>query len=186
VALSIAKERGVADALMKKALDEYQGVKRRFTKTGESLGVTIIDDYAHHPVEIETVLKAARSVADTTGGKLIAVMQPHRYTRLDELFDEFAASFNNADHVLIADVYEAGETPIEGADKDSLVHAIAERGHNDVQALSSPDALAGMVSDLAQEGDLVICLGAGDITAWAYDLPKQLDALSKTQSNNAA
>lgn len=186
VALSIAKERGVADALMKKALDEYQGVKRRFTKTGESYGVSVIDDYAHHPVEIETVLKAARSVVDNTGGKLIAVMQPHRYTRLDELFDEFAASFNNADHVLIADVYEAGEQPIEGVNKDSLVDAIVALGHKDARALSSPCELPARVSEIAQDGDLVICLGAGDITAWAYDLPDQLDVLFKKQSDNAA
>lgn len=185
-ALAVAREMGVPDATMKKALGCFAGVKRRFTKAGESHGITIIDDYAHHPVEIETVLKTARSVVAESGGRVISVMQPHRYSRLHDLFDEFCTCFNEADTVLVADVYTAGEDPIEGACKDSLVEGIARHGHRDVTALSSKDDLPRVISGLARSGDLVVCLGAGDITAWAYALPGQLDAELERAKDSAA
>lgn len=179
VAIAAAQQLGVEAAAIKKGMADFSGVKRRFTKTGEVNGVSIIDDYAHHPKEIETVLKTARMAVGASGGKVIAVMQPHRYSRLHDLFEDFCTCFNDADHVLIADVYEAGESPIEGASRDDLVRGIAEHGHRAVQALDSRDALAGAVSDIAQGGDLVVCMGAGSITQWAQDLPGELEALSK-------
>ncbi len=186
VALAIANEMNVAPPIMKKVLSNFAGVKRRFTKTGEVNGITIIDDYAHHPIEIDTVLRTARTAAEERGGRLIAVMQPHRYTRLQDLFEEFCTCFNDADSVIIADVYEAGETPIAGACKDSLVQGITSHGHKDVMALCAPEDLAGIIFEKAQENDYVICLGAGNITAWAYDLPEQLQALSAQAKGNAA
>ena len=184
--LTIAHEMGVPAAIMKTAMKNFSGVKRRFTKTGTSNGITVIDDYAHHPVEILAVLKAARQAVEKEGKKVIAVMQPHRYTRLRDLFDDFCTCFNDADNVIIADVYEAGEKPIEGADKDSLVAGIKDRGHKSVQALPDIESLAGMVADVAEEGDYVICLGAGSISKWAYDLPEQLDAQFKKQAKAKA
>lgn len=184
--LAIAHEMGVPVATMKTALKNFSGVKRRFTKTGESNGITVIDDYAHHPVEIKAVLKAARQAVEKSGKKVIAVMQPHRYTRLHDLFEDFCTCFNDADSVMIADVYEAGEDPIEGADKQHLVAGIVERGHKHTQALPDVESLPRMVSDIAEEGDYVICLGAGNISAWAYDLPGQLDAeFAKKQKQSA-
>ncbi|MEM9469106.1 MAG: UDP-N-acetylmuramate--L-alanine ligase [Pseudomonadota bacterium] len=174
-ALSIAHEMGVAFPIMKKAMANFSGVKRRFTKTGESNGITVIDDYAHHPVEIKAVLKAARQAVDQSGKKIIAVMQPHRFTRLNDLFDDFCTCFNDADSVMIAEVYKAGEEPIEGADKEHLVQGVLDRGHKQAQVLSSPNALATLIANEAEEGDYVICMGAGDITKWAYALPEQLD-----------
>ncbi|MCI5060161.1 MAG: UDP-N-acetylmuramate--L-alanine ligase [Alphaproteobacteria bacterium] len=173
--IAIAHEMGAPDAVIKTALKNFGGVKRRFTKTGESHGVTVIDDYAHHPVEIRSVLKAARQAVEAAGKKVIVVMQPHRYSRLHDLFDEFCSCFNEADHVLIADVYEAGEKPIEGADKEHLAAGIAEHGHKSVQTLNAVDDLATQIVDFVEEGDLVICLGAGSISQWAYALPEQLD-----------
>lgn len=184
--LAIAHEMGVPVATMKTALKNFSGVKRRFTKTGESNGVTVIDDYAHHPVEIKAVLKAARQAVEKSGKKVIAVMQPHRYTRLHDLFEDFCTCFNDADSVMIADVYEAGEDPIAGADKQHLVAGIIERGHKHTQELPDTESLPRMVSDIAEEGDYVICLGAGNISAWAYDLPAQLDAeFAKKQKQSA-
>ena len=184
--LAIAHEMGVPAAIMKTALKNFSGVKRRFTKTGESNGITVIDDYAHHPVEIIAVLKAARQAVEKSGKKIVAVMQPHRYTRLHDLMDDFCSCFNDADSVIIADVYEAGEKPIEGADKDHLVAGIQERGHKHVQALGAVEHLADMVANIAEDGDYVICLGAGNISAWAYDLPEQLDtAFAKKQKQSA-
>ncbi len=148
-------------------------MKRRFTKTGEWNGVTVFDDYGHHPVEIAAVLKAARAA---TQGQVIAVMQPHRYTRLSSLFADFAACFNDADHVLVAPVYAAGEQPIEGATADDLVAGVKARGHRSAQLMPGPEKLAGMVKALAKPGDYVICLGAGTITNWAYALPGELGA----------
>lgn len=185
-ALSIAHEMGVPAPIMKKAMANFSGVKRRFTKTGVSNGITVVDDYAHHPVEIKAVLKAARQAVEKTGKKIIAVMQPHRFTRLHDLFDEFCTCFNDADSVIIADVYKAGEDPIEGADKEHLAEGVKIRGHKQVQTLSSPDVLAELVADQAEDGDYVICLGAGDITKWAYALPEQLDAaFAKKQKQSA-
>jgi UDP-N-acetylmuramate--alanine ligase len=138
-------------------------------------GVRIIDDYGHHPVEIASVLKAARAVTD---GRVIAVVQPHRYSRLKDLFGDFCACFNDADVVVVADVYAAGEAPIEGASKEALVQGLRRHGHRRVIALEGPQDLARVVREEARSGDLVVCLGAGDITGWAYALPGQLEQLS--------
>ena len=149
-------------------------MKRRFTRVGEWNGATIIDDYGHHPVEIAAVLRAAR---ESTKGQVIAVMQPHRYTRLQSLFEPFSTCFNDADAVIVAEVYAAGEAPIEGIDRDHLVAALQARGHRNVIALPEQSKLAGIVKELAKPGDYVVCLGAGNITQWAYALPGELKAL---------
>ena len=175
-AIAVAYDLGIDVETIRKALAGFGGVKRRFTKTGEWNGALIFDDYGHHPVEIAAVLRAARN---STKGNVIAIVQPHRYTRLQSLFSEFAACFNDADAVIVADTYAAGEQPIEGADKASLVSAIKARGHRNAVALPGPEALAGMVADLAKPGDYVVCLGAGNITQWAYALPGELAALKK-------
>ncbi len=185
-ALAVAHEMDMKAPVMKSALANFSGVKRRFTKTGEVNGITIIDDYGHHPVEIQAVLKAARQAADHTGGKVIAVMQPHRYTRLDSLFDDFSACFNDADKVYSADVYAAGEAPIEGADKEHLVGNIRALGHNHADVLPSPDHLAGIIAEQAQSNDYVICLGAGNITTWAYALPEQLEKIFASREKKSA
>lgn len=186
VALTIADQMDIEPPIMKKALESFSGVKRRFTKTGEVNGITIIDDYAHHPIEIETILKTARAAVAETGGRVISVMQPHRYSRLEDLFEEFSACFNDADSVIVTDVYEAGEDPIEGINRDSLVKAVAERGHRDVQALGAREDLAAAVAEKAKSGDFVILMGAGDITAWAYDLPGELEQELEKNKGQAA
>jgi UDP-N-acetylmuramate--alanine ligase len=175
-AVAVARELGISDEQIRKALDSFGGVKRRFTRTGDWNGVPIIDDYGHHPVEIAAVLRAAR---ESTKGQVIAVVQPHRYTRLQSLFEPFSTCFNDADTVIVADVYSAGEAPIEGADRDSLVQALRARGHRQVLPLDAPQDLAGIVKRLARPGDIVVCLGAGNITQWAYALPGELAALDK-------
>ncbi len=174
-AVAVARELGVSDAAIRQGLAGFGGVKRRFTTTGVANGIRVIDDYGHHPVEILNVLKAARAVVGT--GRVIAVVQPHRYSRLHDLFNEFCACFNDADTVIVADVYAAGEQPIEGADKMSLVEGLRRFGHRRAIPLDSPAALPGLIAEEAKPGDLVVLLGAGDITAWAYALPGQLDAL---------
>ncbi len=176
-AIAVARELGVSDEAIRAGLKGFGGVKRRFTTTGFAGGVRVVDDYGHHPVEIAAVLKAAREVQNGTDGKVIAVVQPHRYTRLHDLFDEFCGCFNDADAVIVADVYTAGEQPIEGADRDALVEGLRRYGHRRVTPLDSPAELAGIVKAEAHAGDLVVCLGAGDITTWAYALPGQLEAL---------
>jgi UDP-N-acetylmuramate--alanine ligase len=176
-AITIAWELEIAVPVIRKALEDFAGVKRRFTKTGEVDGITIIDDYGHHPVEIEAVLKAGRRALEQSKGRLIAVVQPHRYSRLQSLFDEFCTCFNDADTVIVADIYEAGEQPIEGVDKASLAAGIIAHGHRSVQELDKPQSLAKIVSEIAESGDFVICLGAGDITKWAYALPEELGSL---------
>jgi UDP-N-acetylmuramate--alanine ligase len=176
-AIAVARELGVDDEAIRKGLAGFGGVRRRFTTTGVANGVRVIDDYGHHPVEIASVLKAAREVSGA--GKVIAVVQPHRYSRLRDLFGEFCACFNDADVVIVADVYSAGEAPIEGASRDSLVEGLARFGHRRALALDNPAGLAGIIAAEAAPGDLVVCLGAGDITAWAYALPGQLEALGK-------
>ena len=186
VALAIAHEMETPVALMKKGLANFSGVKRRFTNVGETNGITIIDDYAHHPIEIETVLKTARGVVAGTDGKVIAVMQPHRYSRLQDLFEEFCKCFNDADVVIVADVYEAGEAPIPGVDKHALAKNIKERGHKDVQIMENKSDLAPLLADLAEDGDYIICMGAGDITSWAYALPAQLEALIEKRKGRVA
>jgi UDP-N-acetylmuramate--alanine ligase len=173
-AVAVAHELGIGDHLIRKALGEFGGVRRRFTRTGEWNGVPIIDDYGHHPVEIAAVLRAAR---ETSAGRVIAVMQPHRYTRLASLFEQFSTCFNDADTVIIAHVYPAGEAPIPGADRDALVQGLRAHGHRQAVALDGPQDLARMIQRLAQPGDIVVCLGAGNITQWAYALPGELAAL---------
>ena len=174
-AIAVGTEMGIDDDILRTALASFRGVKRRFTKTGESGGVAVIDDYGHHPVEIAAVLRAARQAAR---GNVIAVVQPHRYSRLASLFDDFCTCFNDADTVLVADVYAAGEAPLPGIDGDALTEGLLTRGHRHVQKLPSPAALAPMIRDLAKPGDLVVCLGAGSITAWANALPTELDRLA--------
>ncbi len=175
-AIAVGRELGAPEEAIRKGLAEFGGVKRRFTFTGQARGVRVVDDYGHHPVEIASVLKAARAV---TNGRVIAVVQPHRYTRLRDLFQEFCRAFNDADAVIVADVYPAGEAPIEGADRDALVEGLKRHGHRHVLALESPAALPALIAAEAQEGDLVVCLGAGDITGWAQALPAQLEAMGQ-------
>ncbi len=174
-AVAIAGELGIADDVLRSAFAEFAGVKRRFTKTGEVVGVTVIDDYGHHPVEITAVLDAARTACK---GRIVAVFQPHRYTRLSSLFEEFCTCSKDADTVLVADVYEAGEAPIEGASRDALVAGLTAHGHRDARALGSPDELAAVIGDTVAPGDMVVCLGAGSITSWAQALPGQLQAFA--------
>jgi UDP-N-acetylmuramate--alanine ligase len=173
-AIAVAYELGVSPEKIREALHGFGGVKRRFTKTGEWNGAQIFDDYGHHPVEIAAVLKAARA---STRDQVIAVVQPHRYTRLHSLFADFCTCFNDADAVIIAPIYAAGEQPIEGASRDDLVAGIKASGHRNVQALDNKAALAGLVGGLAKPGDYVVLLGAGDITQWAYALPGELEKL---------
>ena len=173
-AIAVARELDVSDEAIKSGLAGFGGVRRRFTTTGVVGGVRIVDDYGHHPVEIAAVLKAARQVAE---GRVIAVVQPHRFTRLESLMEEFSTCFSDADAVFVADVYAAGETPIEGIDKEALVEGIRRFGHRSVQPLESVEALPGVIAAEAKDGDLVVLLGAGDITQWAYALPGQLEAL---------
>ncbi len=170
-AVAIAGALDLDEAVIRKGLAGFAGVKRRFTKTGEAGGITVIDDYGHHPVEIAAVLNAARMA---TEGKVIAVVQPHRYSRLASLFEDFCGCFNDADHVLVAEVYPAGETPIEGASRDALVEGLRAHGHRHALPLESERDLPRKILDLAAPGDLVVCLGAGNITAWANALPRQL------------
>jgi UDP-N-acetylmuramate--alanine ligase len=173
-AAAVAEAMALGDEALRAALHNFKGVKRRFTKTGEWDGVTVIDDYGHHPVEIAAVLNAARAIVE---GRVVAVVQPHRYTRLAHLFDEFCACFNDADIVLVADVYAAGEPPIEGVSRDSLVAGLIEHGHRNVHSLPDPSELASIVSELTRSGDMVVCLGAGSISSWANSLPGELAAL---------
>jgi UDP-N-acetylmuramate--alanine ligase len=170
-AIAVATNLGVPDGAIVAGLAAFGGVKRRFTHTGTWNGVEIFDDYAHHPVEIAAVLKAARSVAP---GHVVAVMQPHRFTRLRDLFDAFCAAFNDADTVLVAPVYPAGEAPIAGIDRDALVEGLRLRGHRDARSLNGQETLAGAIANIVRPGDYVVCLGAGSISAWAYALPGEL------------
>ncbi len=175
-AIAVARELGVGDDLIRKALAGFAGVKRRFTRTGEWNGIPIIDDYGHHPIEIAAVLRAAR---ESTSGQVIAIVQPHRYTRLAQLFESFCSCFNDADTVMVAPVYPAGEAPIAGADRDALVLGLRAHGHRQAVPLDAPGDIAGMVRRLARAGDIVVFLGAGSITQWAYALPGELAALDK-------
>ncbi len=170
-AVAVARHLGMKAAEIREALANFGGVNRRFTKVGEVDGVTIIDDYGHHPVEIAAVLKAARQA---TEGRVIAVHQPHRYSRLSNLFDDFCTCFNDADVVAIAEVFAAGEDPIEGASRDDLVEGLIRHGHRHSRAILSEDDLERLVREQARPGDMVVCLGAGTISAWANGLPERL------------
>jgi len=173
-AIAVAAQMGIPDENIRKGLAGFGGVKRRFTHTGTWNGVEIFDDYGHHPVEIAAVLNAARSA---TRNRVIAIVQPHRYTRLRDLFDDFCKCFNNADTVIVADVYPAGEAPIENVDRRALSQGLRAGGHRDVIGLESPADLPELIAARAKPGDFVVFLGAGDITQWAYALPGQLAAL---------
>ena len=178
-AVAVAVEMGVPDEVIRTGFAKFGGVKRRFTKVGEiAIGsgvVTVIDDYGHHPVEIRAVLAAARE--GVTAGRVIAVVQPHRFTRLRDHMEDFQAAFNDADVVYAAPVYPAGEAPIEGVDSDALVEGIKARGHRSAHTIAGADALAATLADSAQPGDMVVCLGAGDITKWAGGLADKIKFL---------
>lgn len=177
-AITVALEMEISDSTIASALTTFKGVKRRFTRTGEYNGISIIDDYGHHPVEIAAVLKAARQA----GAKnVIAVIQPHRYSRLKGLFNEFCTCMNDADTVIVADVYAAGEAPMDEANRDALVEGLRNRGHRSVVPMTDPSHLPEMINAIAKPGDYVVCLGAGTITQWAQALPAELEALN-TQS----
>jgi UDP-N-acetylmuramate--alanine ligase len=176
-AIAVAVEMGIDDDTVRSGLANFSGVRRRFTKTGEAHGITVIDDYGHHPVEIAAVLRAARQ-AYGGSGQVIAVVQPHRYSRLRDLRDEFGRSFGDADTVVVADVYPAGEPPIEGVNKEMLIDRIQRAGNARVLPLANATGLAELVWGVARPGDVVICLGAGSISGWAYALPAQLRQLA--------
>jgi UDP-N-acetylmuramate--alanine ligase len=173
-AIAVGVEMEISDTVLRDAFLGFKGVKRRFTRTGEAGGITIIDDYGHHPVEIAAVLKAARQAG---ARDVVAVVQPHRYSRLQSLFPEFCTCMNDAGTVIVADVYAAGEAPIPGVDRDALVEGMRARGHRGVVPLPAPARLAEMVHAIARSGDYVVCLGAGSITQWAGALPTELAAL---------
>ena len=170
-AVAVARHLGVKGDEIRAALSAFKGVNRRFTKVGEVGGVTIIDDYGHHPVEIAAVLKAARQACE---GRVIAVHQPHRYSRLHDLFEDFSSCFHKADVVGISEVFSAGEDPIEGASRDDLVAGLIRHGHRHACALHKEDDLERLVRAEAKSGDIVVCLGAGTISAWANNLPARL------------
>jgi len=181
-AIAIGVEMGLPEEGLRVALAGFKGVKRRFTKTGEANGVTIIDDYGHHPVEIAAVLKAARQAG---AREVIAVVQPHRYSRLASLFEEFCTCMNDAGTVIVAPVYAAGEAPLEGIDRDALVEGLRSRGHRSVVPLQDPGHLAEMLGAMTRPGDYVICLGAGSITAWANALPAELASVQARGAKRA-
>jgi UDP-N-acetylmuramate--alanine ligase len=173
-AVAVAAEMGVPDDVIRTGFAKFGGVKRRFTKVGEVAGASVIDDYGHHPVEIRAVLAAAREGVGS--GRVIAVVQPHRFTRLRDHMEDFAAAFNDADMVYAAPVYPAGEAPIEGVSSETMVAAMKARGHRSAQVIAGSDALADELSAVVQPGDMVVCLGAGDITKWAAGLADAIAA----------
>ena len=171
-AIAVARHLGIRRDIIRDALANFKGVNRRFTRVGEWNGATIVDDYAHHPVEIAAALKAARQASE---GRVIAAHQPHRYSRLSNLFEEFCGCFDEADIVGIADVFAAGEEPIDGASRDALVKGLIRRGHPHAEAIGDEEGLARLVREQARPGDIVVCLGAGTISAWAGSLPGRLE-----------
>jgi UDP-N-acetylmuramate--alanine ligase len=173
-AIAVGIEMDIDEGTIRSALAGFKGVKRRFTRVGEVNGIQIVDDYGHHPVEIAAVLKAARQAG---ARDVIAVVQPHRYSRLKQLFEDFCQCMNDAGTVIIADVYAAGEQKIEGFDRDALVDGLRSHGHRSVVPLPGPDSLPEMINAIAKPGDYVVCLGAGNITTWAAELPEKLTAL---------
>ena len=176
-AIAVGLEFGFSDEMLKSGFRNFSGVKRRFSKVGELDGATVVDDYAHHPVEIRAVLSAAREAAQE---RVIAVVQPHRYTRLRDLMDDFQNAFNDADVVFVAPVYPAGEEPIEGVDANALADGLRAHGHRMVKTVDSPAELAASLRDLAADGDIIICMGAGDITKWAAGLA---DGIAKARAS---
>ncbi|MFW0777425.1 MAG: UDP-N-acetylmuramate--L-alanine ligase [Rickettsiales bacterium] len=176
-AIAVATELEIADDIIISAFDNFEGVKRRFTITGEGNGLRVVDDYAHHPVEIIATLKAARAAQKQSGGKVIAVVQPHRYTRVRDLFDEFCTCFNDADTVIITEIYSAGEDPIDKISADTLAEGLRAAGHKNVMTLESQEKLAETVREAGRAGDMVVCMGAGSITKWAQTLPDELAKL---------
>jgi UDP-N-acetylmuramate--alanine ligase len=180
-AIAVAHALGIDGEAIVRGLAGFAGVKRRFTRVGNWNGVEIFDDYGHHPVEIAAVLKAAREAldGDRSAGKVIAVVQPHRFTRLRDLFEDFCTCFNEADTVIVADVYPAGEAPIDGIDKEHLVEGLRSGGHRDARRLIGEDELPAMIAGIAVPGDMIVCLGAGSITTWAQKLPDALAALGE-------
>ena len=181
-AVAVAWEMGITPEKIRRGLSEFTGVKRRFTKTGEAGGVTVIDDYGHHPIEISAVLAAARKACDQ---RIVAIVQPHRYSRLHDLFEEFCGCFHDADTIVVADVYAAGEQPIPDVNRDALVSGLRKHGHRHVVALEDPDQLAGLVAELTGPGDFAVCLGAGNITVWANELPEKLSEIQIRQNQIA-
>ncbi|HCO99977.1 MAG TPA: UDP-N-acetylmuramate--L-alanine ligase [Rhodospirillaceae bacterium] len=173
-AVTIAIEMEIPKTIIQDAFTGFEGVKRRFTKIGESGGISVIDDYGHHPVEISAVLDAARSA---TSGQVMAIFQPHRYSRVQSLFDDFCTCFNDADIVFVSDIYPAGEAPIAGVDRDALVDGLRARGHRNVHPLPDPGLLAELIFATGRNGDTVVCLGAGTVPNWAQTLPDELDRL---------
>ena len=170
-AVAVARHLGVSAEAIRSSLGAFGGVNRRFTRVGDVGGVTIIDDYGHHPVEISAVLKAARQA---TEGRVVAIHQPHRYSRLSDLFEDFCTAFNDADIVAITEVFAAGEAPIDGADREGLVAGLKSHGHRDARAVEGEAGLQAFVKEVAKPGDMVVCLGAGTISAWANALPAAL------------
>ncbi len=183
-AIATGHQLGFPDHVLRTAMSKFEGVKRRFTRTGTVNGITIVDDYGHHPVEIAATLKAAQQ-AKGEQGKIIAVMQPHRYTRLSTLFADFCKCFNDADVVIVSDVYPAGEQPIEGINRDALVEGLRAHGHRGAHALPDPKNLAAMIAEMATPNDYVVCLGAGSISGWAYALPIELEAIFSQSAKRA-
>lgn len=177
-AIAVANRLGISEEDIRKGLASFGGVKRRFTYTGEANGVSVFDDYGHHPVEIRAVLNAAR---ESCSGRVIAVHQPHRYSRLSSLFSDFAHCFNDADTIILAPVYAAGEAPIEGVDSQSLVEATKGAGHRDARYVAGAEDLAPMIASIAKPGDFVVMLGAGNITYWAAALPQELKNLGQSE-----
>jgi UDP-N-acetylmuramate--alanine ligase len=185
-AIAVAIELGIEDDKIVEGFERFEGVKRRFTRVGEIGGAIVIDDYAHHPVEIRAVLSAAResaqSLTEDGSGRVIAVMQPHRFSRLQALMDDFQSAFNDADIVLVAPVYAAGEEPIEGVDSTALVEGLRARGHRMVKHVADSSELAASLRDIAAAGDVIVCMGAGDITKWAAGLA---DGIGKARSTKS-
>ena len=177
-AVAVLRELGAENSVLSASMAQFSGVKRRFTHTGTAHGIKIIDDYGHHPVEIAATLGSARQAQQAGGGRVIAVVQPHRYTRLRDLFDQFCTCFNDADHVVVTPIYSAGEDAIEGYSQQALVDGLRAHGHKSVHMIAGEDALAPIVAQLAQAGDMVVCLGAGSISLWANQLPATLEGVS--------
>ncbi len=174
-AVAVAQRLGISTDAIRKGISSFGGVKRRFTFVGDWNGVSVYDDYGHHPVEIKAVLRAAREACQ---GRIIAVHQPHRYSRVASLFEDFAGCFNDADTIMIAPIYAAGEDPIEGVSAEELVSRIKSAGHRDARFVSGPADIAPVVAALAKPGDFVVMLGAGNITSWAAALPEELKKIA--------